>query len=51
MKAHLLMSLLHAVCDVRDGLRTAFQGRPMTRDIYLEVEQVSEHRHTPRQST
>jgi hypothetical protein len=51
MKVRLFMSLLHAVCDVRDGLRTTFQGRPMTRDIYVEVEQVSEHRHTPRQST
>ncbi len=43
MKAHSLVSLLHAVCDVRDGLRTAFQDRPMTRDIYTEVEKVSEH--------
>jgi hypothetical protein len=35
-----LGSLLHAVCDVRDGLRTAFQGRPGIKDIYVEVEKV-----------
>lgn len=40
-----LATLLHAVCDIRDGLRTAFQGRLGTKDIYVKVE------HTPRQST
>jgi hypothetical protein len=28
MKAHSLVSLLHAVCDIRDGLRTAFRIVP-----------------------
>ena len=37
-KGHFLGSLLHAVCDVRDSLRTAFQDRPGTKDIYVEVE-------------
>ena len=37
------MSLLLAVCDVRDGLRTAFQERPMIKDMYTEVEKVSEY--------
>lgn len=47
-KAYFLMSLLHVVCDVRDGLRTAFQDRPMTKDIYIEVEKVSELGDPPR---
>ena len=51
MKAHFLMSLPHAVYDVHDGIGTAFQSRPMTRDIYIEIEQVSKHRYTPAQST
>jgi hypothetical protein len=42
IKAHSLVSLLYAVYNVRDGLRTVFQDRPMTRDIYIKVKKVSE---------
>lgn len=35
-----LDSLLYAICDVRDGLQAAFQGRPGIKDIYVEVEKV-----------
>jgi hypothetical protein len=33
--------LLHAVCDVRDGLRRVYQDHPGTKEIYIEVEKVS----------
>ncbi|KAH6667184.1 hypothetical protein B0J14DRAFT_704750 [Halenospora varia] len=46
-KAHFVRSLLHAACDVRDGLRTEFQDRPRTKDIYIEVEKALEQRHHP----
>ena len=49
-KANFLGSLLHAVCDVRDSLRTAFQDRPVIKDMYVEVEKVSEHRDPLRRS-
>jgi hypothetical protein len=43
IKAHFLVSLLYAVYNIRDSLRTAFQDRPIIRDIYIEVEKVSEY--------
>ena len=42
-KAISLMSILLAVCDVRDSLRTTFQDCPMIKDMYTEVEKVSEY--------
>ncbi len=43
-KARLLNSLVDAVCDVRDKLRTEYQDRPEIREIYGKVEKVSQHR-------
>jgi len=42
-KAQCLNSLLDAVCDVRDNLRTEYQGRPRIQEIYSKVEKVSKH--------
>ncbi|KAH6672618.1 hypothetical protein B0J14DRAFT_77801 [Halenospora varia] len=50
-KAHFVGSLLHAACNVRDGLRRTFQERPWTKDIYIEVEKASKHGDPSRRST
>ena len=42
-KAHFLNSLVDAVCDVRNNLRTEYQDRPRIQEIYVEVEKVSKH--------
>jgi hypothetical protein len=50
-KAHFVGSLLHAACDVRNGLRRTFQERPLTKDIYIKVEKISKHGDPSRRST
>jgi len=42
-KAHFLNSLVDAVCDVRENLRTEYQDRPRIQEIYVKVEKVSKH--------
>jgi hypothetical protein len=50
-KAHFVRRLLHAACDVRNGLRRTFQERLLTKGIYIKVEKISKHGDPSRRST